>query len=119
MFDYTAIAEITTHNYIACEDDARWIISAHQTADGTILATVNAYSPDMLKHRLTETVAVDPADFSDGLTALTAAVRQVSKTPLAWDCVNLTDAQGSEWILTASAWPEIVRIALEVADVTY
>lgn len=119
MFDYTHIAEIVTHNYLACEDDARWIISARQIADGTIFAMAQAYTPNMCKRRFTETVSVDPMDFSDGLTAVTAAVKQVSKTPLAWDCVTLTDAQGSEWLITPNAWPNIVRIALDLAGITY
>lgn len=119
MFDYTHVAEIVTHSYLEREDDARWSVSVRQSSDGTITATANAYAPDMSRHRMSVSNEVTPSDYTDGISAVVAAVRGVCKAPLLWDCVTLTDAQGCEWILTPAAWPEIIRVALDSAGVTY
>lgn len=119
MFYYTPVAEITTHDYLEREDDALWCISVQQTADATIIATANAYTPDMCRCRMSVSHDVTPSDYSDAISAVVAAVRGVCKAPLAWDCVTLTDAQGCEWMLTPAAWSEIIRVALDRAGVTY
>lgn len=119
MFDYTPVAEIVTHNYLTREDDAVWSVSVQQAADGTITALANAYTPDQRRCRMSVSHEVESSDYTDGISAVVAAVRGVCEAPLSWDCVTLTDAQGSEWILTPAAWPEIVRVALDCAGVTY
>lgn len=117
MFDYTHVAEIVTHNYTNGYSDARWIISASQAHDGTVIANAAVYTPDMTRNRAFVSTTVNPTP--DGVTAVVNAVKQVCKPALGWDVVTLTDADGAEWILTPDAWPEIVRVALNRANISY
>lgn len=117
MFDYTPVAEIVTRNYLRNTSEARWIISTSQAHDGTVTANAAVYTPDMTRNRAFMSTTVDPTP--DGITAVIDAVKRVCKPALAWDVVTLTDADGAEWILTPDAWPEIVRIALDRAKISY